>query len=67
MEYRIIIKDRKDYYEATSYYSRTADSYPWMKLKKPEKCTLEEVILNSALEIAHKHKKRLTRIFIHVK
>jgi len=64
MEYRIVIQDRKDYYEATSYRKRETESCPWIKLGKPAEGSLEDTVLHSALRIAHDYKKKRTEVII---
>ncbi|MBU1321501.1 MAG: hypothetical protein KKF46_04020, partial [Nanoarchaeota archaeon] len=61
---KVIVQDRKDYYEVTSCYRRKTDSDSWVNFGKPKEGTLEETVLSSALRIAHERRKKRTRVII---
>jgi len=67
MQYKAIIHERKNYYEATSYYYRQTDSELWSKLNKLKKGSLEETILNAVLKIASERKKKRIKIIMEIK
>ena len=66
MEYKVIIKDIKRGYEATSYSKREVESAPWKNVERQDDGynRLEQTILDSALRIAHDRKKQRTRVII---
>jgi len=61
MQYKAIIIDNGNFYEATSYYRRQNNSESWKRLGKLEENSLEETVLNATLKIAHERMLHTTK------